>query len=69
MARNNLPYMVLGSLGALTLGTGLGVGLGQYTTSGINPFYSSATERAYEPNVSLEPTPADIAAAVYDPAR
>lgn len=63
-SRTNLPLMILGVLGGVTTSIGVGWGLGQYTVSGINPFYVGQGKSAYR-FASL--AQADPLPELYDP--
>ena len=69
--RTFLPIIALGALGVTACSLGLGYGLGQYTISGMDPFYATARSSDWQPEyrttATIDARTAQQFAAVFDP--
>lgn len=69
--RTLLPIIALGALGVTAGSLGLGYGLGQYTISGMDPFYATARSSDWQPEYHASAADrtrtAQQFAAVFDP--
>lgn len=69
--RTLLPILALGAIGVTTASLGLGYGLGQYTISGMDPFYATARSSDWQPEYRAssadQTATARKFAAVFDP--